>query len=172
MHDLLNKRIYVSDFATPTGSNGPVDFNATGDKFMIRRPAPFDVYRWGITTIALMDPDAGGFQIDMDKRVTVGSDSGRVTDAGGFIFRADADLIAAGTNVYIDVKLPVAAATGSDGSVVNVDPAGPLRVNPGEELVVQVSNAVGAASTGYIWVEIAELPFNAQSFPTKVILDT
>lgn len=170
MHDLLNKRIVVSGGATPTGSAGPVDFNATGDKFMIRRPAPFDVYRWGIITIAAMDPDAGGFQIDLDKRVLVGDDTGRGTADGGSIIRADADVIAASNIVYVDVEVPVAQATGLDGSLVNVEPAGPLRVNPGEEIVFEVTNAVGATSTGYVWAEIAELPFNDFNF-SKVTKD-
>lgn len=170
MHDLLRKYINISSTATLNGSNGVVDFNATGDKWAVRGVAPIDVYRWGIVTIELMDPDAGGFQIDLEKRILMGSDVGRLTQIQS-IFRADADLIPAGQVVYVESVLAVAAAAGSDGSVLNVDPAGPIRVNPGEELVFKVSNAVGAASTGYIWVEYTELPFNAAG-STKITLDT
>lgn len=171
MHDLLNKRYVMSTAVTPTGANGPVDFNAASDKLILNFPHPVDIYRWGIMTIALMDPDAGGFQIDLDKRVTMGSDVGRLNAAGGSIIRADADTIAAGNIVYVDVTLPVAQATGSDGSLVNVDPAGPLRIDPGQEAVIEVTNTVGAASTGYVWVEYVALPFNDAAF-TTVTLDT
>lgn len=171
MHDNLKKVTLVSDNVTPTGANGPVDFNAASDKYMIRRPHPFDIVRWGLITIELLDPDAGGFQIDLDLRPTVGSDTSRVNAAGGSIVRADADTIAAGTVAYIDVVLPVAASTGSDGSIVNVDGSGPLRVNPGAEAVFEVTNTVGAASTGYVWAEIIEYPFQGTNVG-RVILDT
>lgn len=161
MHDLLNKQYRISSLATPTGSGGPVDFNATGDKWLLTFPHPVDVYRFGFMTIAAMTPDADGFQLDMDKRITIGSDTGRIADAGGFIFRPlTTGVVAAGSMVAQDVVLTVAAAVGSDGSIVNVDPAGPLRVTEGQELVLKVGNAVGSVSTGYIWVEYAQLPFN------------
>lgn len=159
-HDFINKRVDVSLLPTPTGANGgPVDFNATGDKFILTKPYPVDIYRWGFITIELMDPDAGGFQLDLDKRVTVGSDVGRVLVQS--IVRADADTVAAGNVIYVESVLAVAQATGEDGvSLVNVGPAGPVRIEPGQEAVFEVSNAVGAASTGYIWVEYVAHPFN------------
>lgn len=165
MHDFLNKQYLVSTLITPTGVNGgPVDFNATGDKFIITRPHPFDVMRWGIITIEAMDPDAGGFVLALDKRVTVGTDTDRVeVDT---LTRANADLIAAGHVVYKDVELQVAQATGSDGSLVNVGPAGPAHFEPGQEAVFEVTNAVGAASTGYIFAEIVVRPFNDAGYAT------
>lgn len=171
MHDLLNKRYIVSVLPDPTNTaGGPVDFNTTGDKFILSLPHPIDIYRFGFITIGLMDPDAGGFQLDLDKRIAVGSDSGRVSPVAS-IFRADADTVAAATVVYVDVTLPVAAATGADGSIVNVDPAGPVRINPGEEAVLEVSNAVGAASTGYVWIEYVQLPLD-DAGQAKVVKDT
>jgi len=160
MHDLLRKNMAVSTLITPTGVNGgPVDFNTTGDKFILTPAAPIEIYRWGIATIELMDPDAGGFVISLEHRPTIGSDVGRTVAAT--ITRADAETVAAGALVFNEVVLAVAQATGVDGSLVNVGPAGPLRVNQGEEAVVEVTNAVGAASTGYIWIEYVQLPFDA-----------
>lgn len=165
MHDLLNMKRAVSILPTPTGANGgPVDFNATGDKFILTKPNPIDIYRWGIITIELMDPDAGGFQIDLDLRPSVGSDTNRVLKQS--IVRADADTVAAASVLYVDSVLPVAQTTASDGSLFNEGPAGPIRVEPGQEAVVEVSNAVGAASTGYIWIEYVDLPFNDANYST------
>ncbi len=159
-HELVHKVFAVSFLPTPTGANGgPVDFNATGDKFIITPAAPIDIYRFGFTTIELMDPDAGGFVLALDHRPTVGSDSGRTEKVS--ITRADADTVAAGKVVYKDAIIAVAQATGDDGvSLLNVGPSGPVRVEPGEEAVVEVTNAVGAVSTGYVWVEYVQHGFN------------
>lgn len=159
MNELLKMRYEVSVLPTPTGTaGGPVDFNATGDKYLVQKPFPFDIYRYGFITIDAMDPDAGGFVLDLDKRPTVGSDTSRSNLAT--ITRADADTVAAGTVIYKDMVAAVAVATGVDGSSVYVGPDGPLRINPGEEAVIEVSNAVGAASTGYVWIQYAELAFD------------
>ena len=159
-HELVQKEWAVSFLPTPTGANGgPVDFNATGDKFIFTPVAPVDIYRFGFVTIEAMDPDAGGFVIALDKRITVGSDTGRTEVVT--ITRADADTVAAGKVVYKDVILPVAQATGDDGvSLVNVGPSGPLSLVPGDEAVIEVTNAVGAVSTGYVWIEYAQHGFN------------
>lgn len=178
-HELLQKRIAVSVLPTPTGAaGGPVDFNATGDKFILTVPVPILIYRWGFITIELMDPDAGGFVLELDKRVTVGTDTGRVNLTN--ITRADADTVAAGSVVANEVVLPVAEAAGDDTltggatpqtSVVNVGPNGPARIEPGEEVVVEVTNAVGAASTGYVWIEYAQLGFQADTAASRVVID-
>lgn len=161
-HEIIHKQTIYSVFPTPTGgAGGPVDFNATGDKFLFAPAQPIDVYRYGFITIEAMDPDAGGFVIDLDLRPTVGSDTSRANIET--ITRADADTVAAGKIVYKDVILAVAAAAGDDSlggatvqtSTLNVGPTGPKHVTPGQELVIEVSNAVGAASTGYVFIEYA-----------------
>lgn len=158
MHDLLRRERHVSTLITPTGVNGgPVDFNATGDKYIYTPASPSDIYRFGFITDAAMDPDAGGFVLALDWRPVAGSDAGRLEKQT--ITRADAETVAAGKLVYADVIIPVAQATGIDGSLVNVGPAGPLHVRPGEQAVIEVTNAVGAASTGYVFVEVMELAF-------------
>lgn len=161
MHDLLSKRYLMSALATPTGSGGPVDFNATGDKWIVSFPHPVDVYRWGIETIAAMTPGVSGFIATLDKRITIGSDTGRVAAAGGTLTRPQTTgNVPAGNLVAFDVTLKVAASVGSDGSTINVGGAGPLRVTEGQEIVFNVGTAVGAASTGYLWIEYTALPFN------------
>lgn len=173
MHELLNKRIAINVLPTPTGgAGGPVDFNATGDKYIFTSPVPIDVYRWGFITIEAMDPDAGGFVLALDYRPTVGSDTSRVEV--GSITRADANTVAAGAVVYHDLTLAVAESTtaglGATTQRINVGPDGPYRVEPGAELVIEVTNAVGAASTGYVWIEYVQQPFDISG--DDVTLDT
>ena len=167
-HELVQKRYVQSVFPTPVeaapAAGGLVDFNATGDKFTFAPPCPVEVYRYGYTTFTAQDPDAGGFVLSLDFRPTVGSDTNRVEK--DTLTRADAQTSAAGRVVFRDVKIPVAQATGADGSVVNVGPAGPLHVRPGEEVVLEVTNANGAASTGYVWIEYAEQGFALPSTVT------
>ena len=169
MQDLMRLNRDVSTLITPTGVNGgPVDFNSTGDKYIYTPCGPIEIYRWGFITDVAMDPDAGGFVIALDHRITAGSDTGRTEKAT--ITRADAETVAAGKLVYGRVEIPVAEATGVDGSKVNVGPNGPLRVNPGEQAVIEVTNAVGAASTGYVFIEYADLAF--EKADADVILET
>lgn len=158
MHDLLRRVRLVSVLPTPTGAaGGPVDFNATGDKFIYTPATIARCYRFGYITDAAQDPDAGGFVLALDHRPTAGSDTDRTEKAT--ITRADAETTAAGKLVYADTILAVAQAAQGDGSLLDVGPSGPVEVRPGEQLVIEVTNAVGAASTGYVFLEVMELAF-------------
>jgi len=171
MHDLLRKHFKYAEFNSLNGTDGfgDQDLNAAADYLVLGGVGPIDIYRFGYLTTSSQDPDAGGFQLDLDRRPVAGSDAGRVLVDS--IARADAQVVAAGKVVYKDVVIPVAQAAGDDTlsfgggvtpqtSVVDVGPSGPLRIAPGEQAVLEVSNAVGAASTGFIWVEYAELAFD------------
>jgi hypothetical protein len=170
MNILLKTRFDISHHVTPTGAAGPVDFNATGDKWIITPAAPIWMQKFGIVCIALMDPDAGGFVLALDRRVTVGSDTGRVEVAT--LTRADAQTIAAGTGVYREIVLPVAESTVDAGDApdhkVNVEPTGPAVFTAGQEAVFEVTNAVGAVSTGYIWAEYLQHPAAGPDFASMV----
>lgn len=172
-HELVQKRIVWS--LAPTGTSedspaafGPVDFNATGDKFGFAPSVPIDVYRFGLLTLDAMDPDAGGFAMALDLRPTAGSDTNRTEKDQ--LRRADAQTVAAGKLVYRDVVIPVAETTtaglGETTQRINVGPAGPLHVRPGEEVVLEVTNAVGAVSTGRVFIEYAEQGFALTSTVT------
>lgn len=161
-HEFLHKRYIFSQFPTIVQggplAGGPVDFNATGDKFAYAPVVPVDIYRWGYQTIAAQDPDAGGFVLALDFRPTLGSDTDRVEVAT--ITRADAEVAAAGSVVFNEIIKNVAQATlPGIGSYLNVAGTGPLRLEPGQEAVIEVTNAVGAASTGYVWLEVVEHGF-------------
>jgi len=169
-HDVVQKRYVYSVFPATAGVEdvgadaGPVDLNATGDKFGFAPAGPIDVYRYGIITATAFDPDAGGFVLAIDLRPTAGSDTNRVEKAT--LTRADAQVAAAGKVVYKKVVIPVAETTQAGhlssltpGTKQNVDPLGPLHVRPGEEVILEVTNAMGAAATGRLWIEYAELGF-------------
>lgn len=173
MHENLNKIIAISQFPTivegAPAAGGLVDFNATGDKFSIAPVAPIDIVRFGIIVKTAMNPDAGGFVLALDYRPTVGSDTNRVQK--DVLTRADAELVAAGGIVYRSPELPVAAsavsgAPGIGGQSVYVGPSGPVRINPGEEAVLEVTNAVGAASDGYVFIEYIQHGVDDYGFTT------
>ena len=177
-HDLVRKQYKVFDFNSLNGTDGwgDQDFNGTADLAVFTAVCPVEIYKFGYVTTSSQDPDAGGFQLDLDRRPLTGSDSGRVLVDS--IVRVDANVIAQGKVVYKEVIVPVAQAAGDDTltggvtsqtSVVNVGPSGPLRLAPGEQAVLEVSNAVGAASTGFLFIEYAELGF--EKAHANVILD-
>lgn len=162
-HELVQKRIIVSVLPTPTGAaGGPVDFNATGDKFIFTPPVKCLIYKWGLITIEELNPDAGGFVLALDHRTAAGSDTGRTEKAT--ITLADAEVVAAASVVYNEPVLAQSAVTlsgqGISDHLFYEAPRGPVEVNPGEEAVIEVTNAVGAVSTGYVWLEYAQMPFD------------
>ncbi len=158
MHEYLSTRTVVSVLPTPTGAaGGPVDFNATGDKFIFTPAKPSKIVRWGLIFIDAVDPDAGGFVLALDYRPTAGSDTNRSEEAT--ITRANADTSAAGAVIYNEVTRTVASSVEDDGSTLNVAAEGPLLVIPGTEAVIEVTNAAGVTATGYVWIEYLELPF-------------
>lgn len=157
--NVVGRRTIVSVLPVPTGTaGGPVDFNATGDKFILTPAVPTDIVRFGAILDSAQDPDAGGFVLALDHRPTAGSDTDRTEEAT--ITRANADVSAAGDVLYNNVNAAVAQATAVDGSLVDSPSEGPLRVNPGEEAVIEVTNANGAASTGYVFLEVIEYGFD------------
>lgn len=169
-HELVQKRRIYSVFVSNTLASadavaGPVDLNATGDKFSIAPAVPIDIYRFGYITVQSQDPDAGGFQMDIALRPTAGSDTNRTTKAS--LIRTDPQVVAAGKVVYKDVLVAVAESlvTGPGGTInkVNVKPIGPLRVRPGEEAVLAVSNAMGVAATARLFIEYVEHDFASLS---------
>lgn len=166
MNILLKDLSVVSVSATPTGANGPIVFTTTGDKFIFTPGRPIDVIRWGVIYSVAKDATAAAYTLA--KRVTVGTDTGRVTIST----MSDALARAAGAVVYQEPgTLATAAATQStaeDGSLRNVDPVGPYHVAPGQELVVAVTDAADATGQGYAFIEYLEYPFAGSDIATAV----
>lgn len=156
MHDLLNKRTVISVAPTPTDAAlGPVVFTSTGDKYIFTPANPIDVYRWGLITNALLDVGAG-FVLALDFRPTAGSDTNRVEMSTISTGTTD---VAAGKMVYNQaIGADNDGETAEDGTLRNVAPTGPIECDPGEELVIEVTNAADTAGTGYVFIEYVELP--------------
>ena len=173
MHELMRKRVIYSQFPTMVedspGAGGLVDLNATGDKFGFAPIQPIDIYKFGWIAYQAVDPDAGGLVVALDRRPTVGSDTDRVEI--DVLTRANAQTIVAGQVTYREVVLAdTNGETAEDGMLRNVGPSGPCRINPGEEAVLEVTNAAGVAATGVMFIEYAELAFNDEDH-TDVVED-
>lgn len=166
MNIQLFRKTAVSRSATPTGGNGPVVFTSTGDKYILTPAMPLDVIRFGI--IYSVAKDATSMVVTLDKRVTVGSDTGRVTIST----MTDAAARAVAADVYQEPgTLATAAATQSvaeDGSLRNVDPVGPYHIVPGQELVIAVTDAADSTGQGYVWIEYNEYPFAGSDVASAV----
>lgn len=145
-----------SNFRTWQSTGGANEFESAADTTAIFRPStPVTVFRWGF-----MNSDDGIIDVGttmivaLDWRPTAGSDTGRVELSTITTGTTD---VAVGTGLYsefgaveIGGVLP-AATTGVDGSTVHAALSGswqdntvlgyPIKVNPGEELVFEVTNA-------------------------------
>lgn len=101
-----------------------------------------DVYRVAFvpTTSA-----TGSGSIDIIKRDVVGTGTTPVLET--WVVGA----VAAGKFNWHDIVLPIAQATASDGSKIDVEPAGPIHLVPGQSLYFDVNVAAGAG-TGYLLV--------------------
>ncbi len=117
---------------------------------------PIDIIRWGyIVDQTALDVGAG-FTVDLDHRVTAGTDTGRV-QVDTIVRTTD---LALGNGVVKELILAVAQATAEDGSLRDVSGTGPFQVDPGEEVVLQVSDAADTTGNITLYFEYFELPQN------------
>lgn len=171
MHDLLNRVTVVSTLIDPLGVNGgPINLNATGDKFIFSPVNPADIYTWGVIFDAGNTVAGAPFVLSLDFRPIAGSDAGRVNKST--ITRAIGLVSAAGSGLLNRVTLPVAATTfpvlGVGTGLLNVEPAGPLEVNPGQQAVIKVTAAFGAAATGYVFIDYVNKAMAGARFSTNI----
>lgn len=148
-------------------------FATTGDKAVFRPVVPVTVFRWGIINLGAAATWGSAAAIALDWRPTAGVDTNRV-EVGTITASAD---IAVGTGLYsefgaaqIGGTLP-AATTGADGSILHAALSGswgdntvkgaPVRVNPGEELVFECTNAFDAFALSMVFLHYVFDPFVA-----------
>ena len=114
-----------------------VSLTSTGDKFVYTPSTPVEVVRVGfVSTIA----PGGAPVIAFDKRPTAGSDTNRVNAAFGTITPG---ALAAGQMAYHEP-----------------DPLTESRIlNPGEQLVAEVTTASSTTGTGYFTLTVRDLGF-------------
>ncbi len=138
-----------------TEVSAEIDLTATGDKMTFSPARPVNIVRWGILANSLIDVGAG-MVIKADHRPTAGSDGSRGDgDVGDITVTSD---INQGEGAYTEECGTPAAGTLADPVV-----AAKFSVDPGEEVVFQVTNAADTAGTGRIFVEYEALPFVGDS---------
>lgn len=124
---------------TKTYSGAGATLDATGDKLVIPIVKPANAYRFGFIVNGAT-ASGTAVVVALDHRPTAGSDTGRVELAS---FSPTAT-VAQGEGVYFDLTVRA-------------------EVNPGEELVVEVSTAGAVGATGHVFVEVVEYPFQRTS---------
>ena len=138
-----------------TEVSAEIDFTSTGDKMTFSPAQPVNIVRWGVLANALIDVGAGMI-VKADHRPTAGSDASRGDgDVGDITVTAD---IAQGAGAYTEECGTPAAGTVADPLI-----AQKFEVDPGEEVVFQVTDAADTAGTGRIFVEYEALPFVGDS---------
>ncbi len=127
-----------------------INVNSTGDKMTFTPGMPVNIVRWGIIADALIDVGAG-MTIKADHRPTAGSDSSRGDgDVGDITVTGD---ITQGEGAYTEEC--ASAASTAVGAKFEVD--------PGEQVVFQVTDAADTSGTGHIFVEYELIPFVGDS---------
>ncbi len=123
------------------------DLTATGDKFTFTPARPVNIIRWGVIADALIDVGVG-MTIKADFRPTAGSDTGR------------------GDGNVGDITVTADIAQGKGAYTEEVSGAGTkqkFQVDPGEQVVFQVTDAADTAGTGLIFVEYEEEGFQGDT---------
>jgi hypothetical protein len=116
-----------------------------GDKWGLAAPVPINLVRWGfIVAGGVVLPVDQGI-VALDKRVQAGSDVNRVEAWGGTITQA---------------------ATVPRGTQLYNQPTTILQLNPGEEIVFEVTDAWSAGSVVFA-VEYLQQPFVKPRIPTS-----
>ncbi len=140
-----------------TEISGQIGFASLGDKLVFMQAVPVNIVRWGVIADALIDVGAG-FTLKADFRPTAGSDASRGDgNAGDITVTAD---IAQGKGAYTEeVATPAVTAVGVK-----------FKLDPGEQIVFQVTDAADTAGTGMIFVEY-ELEGFSGGLPAAALTD-
>ena len=119
-------------------------FDGTGDRVTFTPARPVNIVRWGIIVAVLLDVGAA-FTIKADFRPTANSDTGRGDgDVGDITLTAD---VAVGLGVYTE-------------EVSGAGNGQKFKVDPGEQVVFQVTDAADTTGDGWIFVEYEEEGFS------------
>ncbi len=153
-------------------NTGAIVFTTTGDKFAFRTSRPVDIVRWGF--IASVDVNVGArLTITADFRVNVGEDTGRINgDAAGGMGVIDLGTSAVpahttgdvlvGTGVYTNF-VSSAGITLQAAAADNTKTEAPFELDPGEEIVFEVTDAADTTGTGYMFVHYVPRGFHDNS---------
>jgi hypothetical protein len=100
----------------------------TGIKFTLTPAVPIDIIRWGVIANALIDVGAGMI-LQARKRPTAGSATGE--SVVGTLSTGTTDIAA--------------------GTLFNDELAAPVQIDPGQDFVVDATDAADTAGTGFIY---------------------
>lgn len=117
---------------------------------------PINVIRWGIIEAAVAFDFGANTAMRLNKRITLGTDTGIVNGAGGsLVLTSTADAFTSAQTGLFCVVPRIQTTTA---------PLGPqgLRVNPGEQLQFEVTGAADAG-TGHFWYQYEPQPFQKLS---------
>ncbi|MFH1764631.1 MAG: hypothetical protein ABIF09_10605 [Gemmatimonadota bacterium] len=133
-----------------------IDIDSGSDTYDFIPGRPIDLVRVGFIATTDVANAASTVTIQVIWRPTAGvNTSEEVKDT---FTVTDTTTISRGSGVYRNLDIPVAQATGADGSLVDVGPSGPVRVLPGEALQFKVGNAADSGA-GVLFFDYVELPF-------------
>lgn len=169
-HEFLDKkRVQFGTVGTPLAIDTTTDITSGGYLFGVRA----DVYRVGVVvTTSYTPPASGALTITLAKADPVNASP--TTFATLSFGTTDYDI---GDVIWADVIVPVAQASGDDTltggttpqtSLLDVGPAGPMQVDPGQAMELTVANAA-VAGDGIIIVEFVEHD-EARKFPNDGIV--
>ncbi len=140
-----------------TEISAQVGMTSLGDKMTFMQAVPVNIVRWGVIANALIDVGAG-FTIKGDFRPTAGSDASRGDgDVGDITVTAD---IAQGKGIYTEE-----CATAATPAVPTK-----FKLDPGEQVVFEVTDIADTAGTGMIFVEY-ELEGFSGGLPAVALTD-
>lgn len=120
----------IHDYEFENSGGTAVSLTSTGDKFVFTPNVPIDIVEWGVVLTTALDATLR--TIALDKRVTAGSDSGRVNAVGTTTISGSAAVVA--------------------GKQLYARPTSPVQINPGEQAVIEVTDAA-VAGAGVFYVK-------------------
>lgn len=173
MNEFLKRQVLVSTAATPTGGNGPIVLTTTGDKFIFTPAAPVRLRKWGFIISTSLNTTGAALTCELDLRVTVGTDTGRVNKDTLTVAVTNTTYVA-GKGVYRDPFTASSASTSTASQVTGSGPQGytlntvtsgqtDLYAVPGQEYVIEVTQGAGTAGQGYAFIEYDLLPLSKPS---------
>lgn len=149
---MMKKRIVIANDADTSGTGVVLNYYAA---------TKVDVLRWGLAAVSALD--VGSFAAELNVH-----QPGGTTDVIVDTMSTTTDR-AIGVVLYKDLVLPVAQTVGEDNlsqaagyggrpsmvSLLDVAPAGPLQLNPGDSIEIEITTGMTSGAANW-FVEIVE----------------
>lgn len=176
LNEFLKSVVVQSFSATDGGSNGPVVFTSTGDKFTFTAAVPIRLLKWGfiVDKVAVAQTaSAMKFTLYTIPASAAGGGSGGGTAVDTLTTTATSGF-ALGTGGYRDPWTTSTTATsppsegtqaGPIGNTANTITSGQqqLTLSVGQQFVINVTTASDNTGQGRVWIEYVLLPITKPS---------